>query len=275
MRHLFFALSLAVSLPSFAAPEPLALVGDPVHGEKLVRAAGQQAVRVDGNWLNSVGQAQAVQGLRSGKAGFPRIKSENLLDHFDALAFLQSRNTRLEDLGIDADHALIAEPELDEFAVKRLDEQVKIKADEGDKLRMFTLFKIGSAGDEQIARVAIADSKKRDLLKRDLKVGYVLFMPLNGLRGEDMEAAIATDTNMKITQVIIRDDKGELPPDLNQAARRFVGQGARGKYAALRAAGSGKAIRDLAKPLSDAFLRGVEHIYMYEVEEREYFAFDE
>ena len=79
---------------------------------------------------------------------------------------------------------------------------------------------------------------------------------------------------MKITAAVVRTPAGDAPADLNQAAQRFVGKGARGKYDALKAGGAGKAISELTEPLSDACLAAAEAVYMFEVDERDYFAFD-
>ena len=268
-------LALLLSLPALAADQRPPLVGDPSNGAKLYKAASKKSVKVDGNWLNAVGEAKALKALERGSDGFPRVKSDNVLDLYDALAYLRSRNTDLADLAPEADHVLISDPELDSNATTRLKERAKISASEGDTHRVFALYRVGRGGDDGLGRVFIDDHKKRDALKPDKKVAYVVFMPLKGVRKGDLEAAITVSPDITITQVVIRGADGELPTDLNQAARRFVGQGGRGKYDALRAGGAGKAIRELAQPLSEAFLLGMEHIYRFEVEERDYFAFDE
>lgn len=277
MRHAarLLTLALVVAAPALAEGERPPLVGDPVNGEKLYKAASKKAVKVDGNWLNAVSEARALRALQKGADGFPRLRSDNELDLYDVLAYLRSRNTDIADLQPEADHVLISDPELDKHAAARLKDRAKLEATEGDDHRVFAFYKLGKGGDEGLRRVFMDDHKKRDALKPKKKVGYVVFVPLKGLRGGKLEAAIAVSPDINITSVVIRGPDGEMPADLNQAARRFVGQGGRGKYDALRAVGAGKAIRELAKPLSEAFLRGMEHVYMFEVEEREYFAFDE
>lgn len=274
MRSIVLVSALVLGLPAAAERELPPLVGDVVNGERLYQRASKKPVRVDGNWLNAFGEERALRALGKGADGFPRIKSENRLDLYDVLAYLRSRNTDVADLMPAADHVLIAEPELDKFAKDRL-AQAGVPAKEGDTARIFAFFQRGKGGEEGLRRVDIDNSKARDALKPKTKVGYIVFVPLKGLGDGDLEAAIAVSPDIRIEGVVIRDEKGELPKDLNRAARRFAGQGGRGKYDALRAAGAGKAIRELAKPLSAAFLRGMEHVYMYEVDEREYFAFDE
>lgn len=274
-RARLFALALLFAVPAAAGDARPPLVGDPANGEKLYKKASKKAVKVDGNWLNTFGEARAVRALAKGSDGFPRVRSDNSLDHYDVLAYLRSRNTDVADLQADADHVLIADPELDEHAAARLKDRAKLDAKQGDARRIFAFFKIGEGGDAGLTRVFMDNHKQRDALKPKKKVGYVVFVPLKGLRGGDLEAAIAVGPDITITGLVIRGPDGETPNDLNQAARRFVGQGGRGKYDPLRAGGAGKALRELAKPLSEAFLLGMEHVYMFEVEEREYFAFDE
>lgn len=141
---------------------------------------------------------------------------------------------------------------------------------------MFALFQVESDDDaSDLTRVVEKDFKRRDVLKPDKKVGYVVFMPLKGLRDGGYEAAIALSPDIEIVAVEVRAPDGTAPDDLNQAAKRFVGRGGRAKYQPLKAPGAGKAMRDLEKPLSDAFLLAAERVYMYEIKERDYFAFDE
>ena len=47
-----------------------------------------------------------------------------------------------------------------------------------------------------------------------------------------------------------------------------------GKYEALKPGGGPKVLAELQDPLSDAYLLAAEAVYMYEVDERDYFAFD-
>ena len=82
------------------------------------------------------------------------------------------------------------------------------------------------------------------------------------------------DKDIKVTGGQIVGPDGKKPEDLNRAASRLVGRGARGKYDALRLVGAGKAVRELKASISRAFLLGMESVYMFEVKERDYFAFD-
>ena len=266
MRLFLFA-TLFLSI-SASAERPL--VGDSTHGEKLL--IGKSA-RVDGNWLNKYSEKKAIKGLRTGKAGFPKIKSRNILDQYDALAYLQAHNTSLHELFADASHTLVTTGKLDEYAKKRLvDAKVKLSKKDG-KRRVFVMYDLGKAGQE-IRRVRPKQHKMRDKLKPSKKIGYAVFIPVK-LRGVPHEIAFGVDTDVVIRSIVVRGIDGAVPADLNRAAQRFIGHGARGKYEPLRAGGAGKAVRELQKVLSPAYLKGMESIYMYEVGEREQFLFDE
>jgi hypothetical protein len=255
-----------------AAADERPLVGDVVHGEQLVKEAGLDGAKVDGAWLNQFPDDVAVQKLKSGKDGFPKISGKTVLDYYDALAFLRSRNADLRDFVGEADHVLVSKAALDGNATQRLKERAGLTANEGQELRVFALYKVGDGG---LKYVSEKDSKTRDKLKKNTKVGYVVFVPLEGFRKGGYEAAFLVDKDIHVKDVEVRAPDGAAPVDLNQAADRFIGKGARGQYDSLKASGAGKAVGELAKPLSDAFLLGMEGVYMYEVAERDYFAFED
>lgn len=272
---LFIVLSLVLSTGALA-DEGRPLVGDPINGEKLFKKASKKDVRVDGNWINAFSDSQALKGLASGKGGFARLSSDNPLDRYDVAAYIRSKNIDVRDLFPEATHVLIGTGELDQYAKERLKDRAKVgelKKGEG-KHRVFVFYKVGDKATDDLRRVRVKNHRTRDKLKKDKKLGYVVFMPLD-VKGKAYEIAFAVDKDIKITGVQIRDDKGELPTDLNRAAARLEGRGARGKYDGLKLVGGGRAAKQLAKPINRAWLMGMEYVYMYEVEERDYFAFDE
>lgn len=267
------AFLIAALLATAAHAEDRPLLGDVVNGERLLGKSGTD-VRVDGAWLNASSDEQIITKLEKGSDGFPQIDSENVLDRWDVLATLRAKNSDLRDLAMGADTVLLMTTKLDENAEKRLTDQAKLTtASIESERRVFGLFKMDTKANG-LTFVAEKDNKKRDKLKKNTKVGYVVFIKIPGFRGGKHEAAFAIDKDMRIQQVAIRAPDGAAPVDVNQAAARFVGKGARGQYGELKAGGAGKAVGELGKPLSDAFLLGMEHVYMFEVVEKEYFAFD-
>jgi hypothetical protein len=261
-------------LLTLAADAPA--LGDVVHGQELLKEAGDE-VRVDGAWINRYSDETILKLLLTGKDGFPTIDSDNVLDRWDVLAVLRERNSDLRELVPDATHIYVAETALDDNAQKRLAKQGRIRDDDlRASRRVFVGFALDDDGADKARKqfVQAKEPKKRDRLKRDKKVGYVVFATLDGFRDGKHEVAFTIDKDIKITRVIVRDAQGRAPDDLNQAAQRFLGKGARGKYDELKAGGAGKAVGELTGPLSRAFLQAAESVYMYEVDERDYFAFD-
>ena len=266
------ALPLVLSL----AAEPPAL-GDVVHGEALLKESGA-TVRVDGAWINRYPDETIIKLLQGGKDGFPEVDSDNVLDQWDVLAVLRTHNSDLRELAPDATHVYVAETKLDENAQERLTKQARVPTDSVQtNRRVFVVYALKD--DDGVDRdhrqfVTAKEPKKRDKLKRDKKLGYVVFATLEGFRDGKHEVAFAIDKDIRITRAIVRDANGNTPDDLNQAAQRFLGKGARGKYDELKAGGAGKAVGELSTPLSRAFLQAAESVYMFEVDERDYFAFD-
>ena len=269
------AFVLSASFAVVAAPDSgRPALGDVVHGDQLLKDAEAQ-VRVDGAWINRYPDEVILKLLESGKDGFPEIDSDNLLDRWDVIAALRQRNTDLRDLSGDATHVYVAETKLDENGEKRLRDQGHLpQAKIETSRRVFALFALDGGDKKAPVFISAKDTKKRDQLKKDKKVGYAVFLPLAGFKGGGYEAAFAIDKDMKITHVVVRDARGDEPDDLNQAAQRFLGKGARGKYDELKAGGAGKAVAELQTPLSQAYLAAAEAIYMFEIDERDYFAFD-
>lgn len=252
-----------------------ALDGDPAHGAKLFKKAGKK-LRVDGNWINGYSDGQCLKGLKTGKGGFPKVASDNRLDHYDVVQFIRSSNIDLRDLiPEETSHVLITKGVFDKYAEERLTDRAgftSVKKDE-KKNRVFVLYDMGKKKND-LVRVRAKQTRMRDKLKPKKKIGYAVIMPLSDLRGGGYEVGFVVDKNIKITGVEIIAPDGSRPEDLNRAASRLVGRGARGKYDALRLVGAGKAVRELQDAISRAFLVGMESVYMYEVKERDYFAFD-
>lgn len=259
-----------------AAADDRPHLGDAAHGVTLIKEGGG-TLRVDGEWINRYPDEAILKLLQNGKEGFPEIDSDNILDNWDVIAALREKNTNLSEL-VDLDattHVYVAETELDDKARSRLTDQGKLKGNDlTDKRRVFVAYAVDGEKPGSPDFVTRQQSRKRDALKKNFKKAYVVFVKLPGFRGGAYEAAFAIDPDIKILDVVIRDNKGDAPADLNSIANRLKGKGARGRYDAVRAGGPGKAATELQGPLSDAFLMAAEAIYMFELDERDYFAFD-
>src|SRR5687767_13522523 len=106
-------ITAAILTLALAADRPIA--GDVVHGDQLLKEA-EATVRVDGAWINRYPDEVILRLLESGKDGFPEVDSDNLLDRWDVLAALRTRNSDLRDFSGDATHVYVAETKLDENA---------------------------------------------------------------------------------------------------------------------------------------------------------------
>ncbi len=276
-KNLVIILALALSASVAHAESDRALVGDIKNGEKLFKKASKKKVRVKGDWVNRYSDAQIVKGLSQGRGGFPKVKSDNKLDLYDVVAYIRSNNNDLTDLAGAASHVLVADGVYDEYALERLKEKANLSPSKKEqKRRIFVLFEMTERDpDDAVKLVRPKKTKQRDRLKPKKGVGYVVFMPLKGLRGGGYEVAFAVDRDIKITKAVIRAPDGTMPDDLNRIAARLTGRGGRGEYNKLKAGGGGRAAKELEGTLSDAWLLGMEAVYMYEVEERDHFAFDE
>lgn len=269
-------LVVVAGAPSALAWKDRPLGGDPVNGEKLWKKITKKPVKVDGAFVNALTDDQAAKALQLGKVGFPQLASENPLDRHDVVAYVRSRNVDIRDLiPEETTHVLIAEGKYDKFALERLKERAKLdELDAKDQEhRVFVLYDLGEP-EADVVRVRTKQTKLRDKLKPKKKVGYAVIMPLPGVGGGGYEVGFVVDNDIRITAVEVRAPDGTRPDELNRAAARLVGRGARGKYDGLRLVGAGKAVRELEGAISRAFLLGMEAVYMYEVGERDYFAFD-
>lgn len=269
-------LVVVAGAPSALAWKDRPLGGDPVNGEKLWSKATKKPVKVDGAFVNSLTDDQAAKALQLGKVGFPKLATESSLDRHDVVAYVRSKNVDIRDLiPEDTTHVLIAEGKYDKFALDRLKERASLEnLDKKDQEhRVFVLYDIGEP-EADVVRVRTKQTKMRDRLKPKTKVGYAVVMPLAGVGDGGYEVGFVVDNDIRITAVEVRAADGTRPDELNRAAARLVGRGARGKYDGLRLVGAGKAVRELEDSISRAFLLGMEAVYMYEVAERDYFAFD-
>jgi hypothetical protein len=267
--------ALVLASSATLATETRPLIGDPVNGKVVYEKSTKKKVRVNGNWINALTHKQSVKGLQKGKGGFPTIKSDNLLDRYDALAYIRSQNTNIRDIAGNATHILVTEGEYDKHAEERLMERAQLDlSGKKRKYRVFAHYTLGQTN-RDLVLVRPKQLKKRDRLKPAKKSGYTVFMPLKGFRDGKHEVAFSVDQDILVTQIVIRAPDGSVPDDLNRRTSRLIGHGGRGLYDGLKMVGAGKAVRELKKPLSEAFLLGMEAVYMFEVDERDHFLFDE
>ena len=272
---------LIQATPAFAKDQEVRF-GDARNGQKLFNELAKKCaescgdlVRTDslanGNRVSVKSNKDLIRALQSGITNSDKIeKTPSLLDMIDLVSHLRAYNTNLEDFGLDANRAFHGTGTLNEYARERLEKEGGILPPKGEATyRVVAFYQVPDAKGK--LKIVPDSLTQRDVLEPNLIVGFAVFMPLENFKGGGYEVAIGVDKNIRIKNIFIRGPDGKKPAGLNRAARRYIGKGRRGKYSPLRAGGAGDA-RKLAKPLTKAFLLGMEAVYMYEQDERERFA---
>jgi hypothetical protein len=274
--------SLLNAGPSFAKDKQVRF-GDVRNGEKLFKQITEKCRNTCGDIMKqdalsngnriSVKSNKGLIRMIQGDIGSSDVieKTPSLLEMIDIVTYLRAHNTDLSDLGIKANRAFHGTGTLDEFARERLEKEGGVLPPKGEEAS-FKIVAFYSIPNVTGALKVVPDNlSQRDVLEPNLVTGFAVFMPLEKFKGGGYEVAIGVDQDIRIKNIFIRAPDGSLPASLNRAARRFIGKGLRGKYSPLRSGGAGD-VRLLQKPLTKAFLLGMEAVYMYEQSERERFA---
>ena len=277
----FLFVALLSAQPGLAK-DPEARFGDHRNGKKLFedltgkcRDKCGAVLKVDslnnGNRISVQSNKALLSSIQNGIGDNDSVSEKlSLLDMIDIVTHLRNHNTALKDFGLDANRAFHGTGTLDEYAKERLEKEGGVLAPKGrDSFKIVAFYKVPDA--KGPLRVVPDDLTQRDILEPNLVTGFAVFMPLKNYKGGDYEVAIAVDKDIRIKNVVIRAPDGSAPRDLNRAARRFIGKGNRGKYRRLRSGGAGLG-KKLEKSITEAFLVGMEAVYMYERDERERFA---
>ena len=283
-KELFFGI-LVISIlhvsPSMAKEKEVRF-GDARHGQKLFnelieKCSGtcgdiiQADSLANGNRISVKSKKDLIRKIQGDLSGSEKVeKTPGLLDMIDVVTHLRNHNTNLEDFGLKANRAFHGTGTLDEYAKERLEKEGGVLPPKGEaSYRIVAFYQVPDAKGK--LKIVPDSLTQRDVLEPNLIVGFAVFMPLENFKGGGYEVAIGVDHNIRIKNIFVRAPDGKKPAGLNRAARRFIGKGRRGKYSPLRAGGAGDA-RKLSKPLTKAFLLGMEAVYMYEQSERERFA---
>ncbi len=287
LAGLMFLLPLA-ALAADAAPRPLK--GDVVHGKKLydqhcLSCHGSNGVGkddgvrlTDSGRLNAVSDARLLDILREGDSARPKKKRHfklpsdvELLDAWDIIGFLRNRTVEVSEMAPEADRYIALAYVPDEFGLERLKKTLgkDIKADDA-KLHVFTAYKTGWGGGIQLLP---NDPKILDKLKKNMKVGYMVAVPLEG-QERPTELVLSLDhKTFAITGARALTWDGSPQPELDKQLARFVGKGDRRvsgqAKAVLKAGGGGKNFAALETAVTEAFVRGAECVTAYEVAERD------
>ncbi|MFH1811499.1 MAG: c-type cytochrome [Pseudomonadota bacterium] len=263
------------------------LDGDPVHGAILFEKhcaschgaegkGGSAPALTQGGLINSLSDTAMLTMLRGGarEKGLHKglKKGFALLDAWDVAGYLRNRVPHVGEMFPAADSYIVKTYKVDKYALDRLKKslgyEVKPEQASGD---VFALFDTGTGTPLQLVP---QEPRLLDRLKRNMKVGYVVFMPFERPEGGEVQLAVALESkNLTIEKLLAMDRTGREDKDLNKQLSRFQGKGDRRlsgqPKARVAVGGGGKQLQNLEKSVTDVYLRVAELATAYEVEERE------
>lgn len=280
----------AVTLAAEAAgPRPL--MGDLVRGREMydkhcLSCHGSNGIgKEDGPRLADSGRMNALSNnrvldiMRNGDSTrgkkakkHERLPSDvELLDAWDIIGFLRVRTVEVPVMVPELDRYIGGQFGPDEYGLERIKKTTgnQPSAEEA-KLWVFTCYKTGWQGPVQMLP---NDPKILDKLKKNMKVGYVVTVPMAG-QERATEVTFAMDPKtFAITAVRAMTLDGTAQPELDKQLVRFVGKGDRRTSGqakgVLKAGGGGKSFAALETAVTEAFVRAAEAVTAYEVVERD------
>lgn len=192
------------------------------------------------------------------------------MEKTDLLFYLHTLHVSIQELFPEAAAYMAPVYTINEHGLERLDETAKIKLDEaGATGQVFVVYK--GAKDGPMPRlIDFKDRVARDMLKKDDRLGYVVFCELPGeSQSKELAIAMGPEPTYPIVGLVGRDAKNHRDPGFAKLLETFAGKGKFNDAGSLRK-GSSK-LRDKLLPL---YLRAAELATMYYADEREFTAFD-
>jgi mono/diheme cytochrome c family protein len=184
----------------------------------------------------------------------------NDLDVWDLIAYMRTLHTRIDAFIPGGAYFItkVYRVMSAERIAKAVGEALK---PEEEELKIFTVFKF--PGHSGYAEFVPYEPGKVEKLKKNLKLGYIAFVKVQGPDGL-VEVGMAMDPASKILKL--------MPTDVSSGREsiktfaKFEGQGKRGKYELWKVQG---VTPELSKAVYKQFLRMLEAVFMYEKEEKD------
>lgn len=285
-----------VALAADVAPRPLQ--GDLVHGKQLYDQhcmschgfngmGGQNAESprlTDSGRLNALTNEAMLALIResdvgggkkkkSDKAAHFKLPSDSVsrLDAWDIIGFLRARTVEVPALWPEGDRYLAGLYKPDQYALERLSKSTgKPVTEEAATFHVFTVYKTGWGGQMSLLK---PDPKVLDKLKKNMKQGYVVTVPLNGQKSATDVVLALDPKNLSIVNIKAMTSDGTAIPELDKQLQRFIGKGDRRvsgtPKASLKAGGGGKDFAALEANVTESFMLAAEAVTAYEIQERE------
>lgn len=196
------------------------------------------------------------------------------LDTWDLVAYLRSLHMPLVAFFPKVDHYVVKRYHLTKlgnddfkFGQKRRIKKRAGKVTDADlKQTVFTLF----GSESQRASPALIPQQPRELarLRKEDKIGFVVFMDIQGPRKRKVPVGIGLDVNYTITKLVTTLNDPGLAGEYNRRLEAYVGMGKRGDKPDFKT-GKDKLSRIFDKAVQKAYVLAVEGANCYELEERE------
>jgi mono/diheme cytochrome c family protein len=293
--------ALGLSVASLAADEGAPSIGDVRNGNRLYRvhcavchgfdgsgkglAAGtlktKPAAHIDGSLMTARDNKMVYRTIQLGckgagcKGAMPAFGDElNKLDTWDLVAYLRSLHMPLAAFFKEVDQYLVkrysigkvGNRDFKEGQMERLKKVLKkVQPDELSQT-VFTLFR--SHRRRQSPELVSQEPRELAKLRKDNKIGYVLFMELEGPRGRKVPVGVALDINYSIIKLVASLTEPSLAGEYNRRLEKYVGLGKRGDLPNFKVSRD-KLGKIFDKAVTRVYMIAVEAANAYELEERE------
>ena len=282
LRSTFIAaFSMLITGSAFAADARVS-VGDWVNGKKLYardcaachgedgRGGRTSVALTDSGRINLIPNEQLYALIKDGSGtkkpkehAFGGTGKLAFLDIWDVVSHIRTLHMTLDEFFPDASRYVSKNYTVDQHGTERIEKAIG-KPFKDKTAPVFTFYKFD--GEDGRLTYVPQDPIKLDQLKKDKKIGYLVFLPFK-TEGFEGELGVAMDREGKMTKVSVHNSaKGaEL---LNKSLSRFAGMGKKGQKEPFKI-GGGKPMEKLAEDLFPVYLRAMETVTMYDREENE------
>lgn len=251
-------------------------------GPALSTLKTQPADHADGSLMNALDNQLVFRAIQMGCRGvgcagaMPAFADEiDKLSTWDLVAFLRTLHLPLAAFFPRVDQYLVksytigqvGDRDFKEGQKERLKKVLK-KMPAGKDLTqtVFTLFR----ANRRRSSPELVSQEPRELAKlnKGNKIGYVLFMTLEGPRGREVPVGLGLDTDYEITKLVATVDDPGVAGEYNSRLEKYVGMGKRGRLPDFDISND-KVGRIFDRAVTRVYMLAVEAANAYELEERE------
>jgi hypothetical protein len=232
--------------------------------------------------MNARDNQLVFRAIQTGCRGFgcagamPAFSKEiDKLSTWDLVAYLRTLHMPLAAFFPQVDQYLvkryticqIGDREFKEGQKERLQKVLKKMPPAGDLSQtVFTLFR----ANRRRSSPELVSQEPRELAKlnKGNKIGYVLFMTLQGPRKREVPVGLGLDTDYGITKLVATVDDPGLAGEYNRRLEKYIGMGKRGRLPDFNISND-KVGRIFDRAVTRIYMLAVEAANAYELEERE------